>query len=1003
MTAPRAKVRPPEANRWVVSRPRLRDKIVSLVERSELVWVVGTAGAGKTTAVADAAEAVARRDDGKVATAWLTVDTADRAPGRLLVHLEQSLAAAGVDPGAAASDALAASVPHVDVAALLAEAVGERPVLMVIDEVEHLARAATARDALAGFVRALGPAARVVLVSREDVVMRLGSRREVGGIGRVIEADLAFDVPEAARVLEGTGRSPDEAEAAVEATGGWVTGVLFEAWRSPEHRYGEGGEADALSSYLSSEIMDGLPGDLGWFLETTSLLDEVTVRRAEALGHRDARAAMTALRSRHIPVSFSADGTELRCHPRFRQFLRRRLDGRGCDEVGGLHRAHGRLLLTEAGPEDAVEAFLLAGDLDAAEHAGESAVASVLRRGDVDVVARWLATFRRPSVQHSEELTRADLAASMDREAWSAGAVAADRLLGMLRDQAAAGALDPGLAGMIGTCFLHVGRFDDLTAALGSARPGTTRDAWRVALGMDVADLPEHYRDRPPDRGEIVDGLLHRLDLLHGRFERLLAAHQAPWAAARSSRVAALAAVGRHDEALELMARWPAVERSPAMTRIAVDLLVDVGRDDEAFAAHERGRDVAFRSSPYCAMLHRLQEASLLLRVRRDPVAARAVLACVAEEPAAARHLRVVEQLELWYGLAGLQRDDPASAARHLRCALATMLPWDRHFHVPAAGIYLAEAEWQLGREDAADAAADQALAATRIHGTDHLLIRALHEYPSVLARRIDAERGPDTPWHGLGRVLFRDNPLPHGVRHATSHLREFGAPVLRHRGADVDPRLRRSLEVLAHLAAHAGATTKAELLADLFDARTDEKARSYLRQSLKRLRDCLPHEELVLVRGEEVVWAAGTLVSDATAVRAAASETFRLQGRARLDAARRLLAMTERGEYFAGSASEWILERRRGLQRLALDVELDAATVAFDLGELELSRAHVDRVLSRDPYRESGWRLSMHLAAAVGHDDEVIDLYRRCRDHLAEVPAEPAPSTRELLHRLRR
>jgi DNA-binding SARP family transcriptional activator len=1002
VTTPRAKVRPPEANRWVVSRPRLRNKIVSLVERWELLWVVGTAGAGKTTAVADAAAALAARDGG-CATAWLTVDTADQAPGRLLVHLEQSLAAAGIDPGAAASDALAAGMPHVDVAALLAEAVGGRPLLVVIDEVEHLAAAETARDAVAGFVRALRSTTRVVLVSRQDVVLRVGSRREVGGVGRVVEADLAFDVPEAARVLEGTGRSPTEAEAAVEATGGWVTGVLFEAWRSPEHRYGEGGEADALSSYLSSEIMDGLPGVLRWFLETTSLLDEVTVHRAEALGHRDARAAMTALRSRHIPVSFSADGSELRCHPRFRQFLRRRLDGRGHDEVGGLHRSHGRLLLTEGSPEDAVEAFLVAGDLDAAEHAGESAVAPVLRRGDVDVVARWLATFRRPSVQHSEQLTRADLAVSMDRESWSSGAVAADRLLGMLRDQAAAGVLDPGLAGMIGTCFLHVGRFDDLTAVLGSARPGTTRDAWWVALGMDVADRPDHYRDRPPDRGEIVDGLLHRLDLLHGRFDRLLSARQAPWAAARSSRVAALAAVGRHDEALEMMERWPAVERSPAMTRIAVDLLVDVGRDDEAFAAHERGRDVAFRSSPYCAMLHRLQEASLLLRVRREPVAAGAVLARVAEEPAADRHLRVVEQLGLWRGLAALQLDEPDRAAAHLRAALATMLQWDRCFHVPAAAVYLAEAEWRLGCEEAADAAADRALAATHVQGTDHLLIRALHEFPSVLARRIDAERGPDTPWHGLGRVLFRDDALPHGVRRATSHLREFGAPVLRHRGAEVDPRLRRSLEVLAHLAAHGGTTTKAELLADLFDGRTDEKARSYLRQSLKRLRDCLPHEELVLVRGDEVVWAAGTLVSDATAVQAAARESFRLRGRARLDADQRLLATTERGEYFAGSATEWVVERRRGLQRIALDVGLDAATVAFDLGELELSRSHVDRVLARDPYRESGWRLSMRLAAAVGHDDEVIDLYRRCRDHLAEVPAEPAASTRDLLHRLRR
>jgi DNA-binding SARP family transcriptional activator len=520
---------------------------------------------------------------------------------------------------------------------------------------------------------------------------------------------------------------------------------------------------------------------------------------------------------------------------------------------------------------------------------------------------------------------------------------------------------------------------------------------------MDVADHPEHYRDRPEDCGEIVDGLLHRLDLLHGRFGRLLTARPAPWAAARSSRIAALAAVGRYDEALELQDHWPSIERSPAMTRIAVDLLVDLGRTDEAFTAMERGREVALRSSQYCAMLHHLQSAAVLLRVHRDAHAARAALDRVAEDPAADRHLRVVEQLELWRGVASLQLEEPEAAARHLRRAVATMRHWDRQFHLPAAAVYLAEAEWLLGNEDAADAAADHALAAAHVQGSDHLLIRALHEYPAVLARRVDAEAGTDSPWHALGRALFRDRSVSHGARAVTSHLREFGVPVLRHRGHDVDPRLRRSLEVLAHLATHDGATTKSALLGDLFDGRTDEKARSYLRQALKRLRDALPGEELVLVRGDEVRWTAGRLTSDATTVQASAHETIRLQGRARLESAHRLLSIVGGGEYFAGSDTEWIVERRRALQRTALDVELDAATVSFEIDELEMAREHAERVIAHDPYRESAWRLSMRIAAALGHDDDVIDLFRRCRDHLAEVPVEPAASTRALLHQLRR
>jgi DNA-binding SARP family transcriptional activator len=331
------------------------------------------------------------------------------------------------------------------------------------------------------------------------------------------------------------------------------------------------------------------------------------------------------------------------------------------------------------------------------------------------------------------------------------------------------------------------------------------------------------------------------------------------------------------------------------------------------------------------------------------------------------------------------------------------MLEWDRQFFVPSAAVYLAEAEWRLGDEEAADAAADRALAAARIQGSDHLLLQALHEYPSVLARRIDAEPGSDSAWHALGRVLFTDGPVPRTSVAPTSHVQEFGTGRLLHRGVAVDPRLRRSLELLAHLAAHAGATTKAALLADLFGGRTDDRARSYLRQSLKRLRDALPDEDAVEARGEQVTWTAGRLTSDSMTFERAARETVRLRGRARLDAALRALAVTERGEYFPGSTTEWIEERRRVLHRTAVDLRLDAAEVAFGLGELESAREHADHVLAEDPYRESAWRLSMRIAAAMGHEDRVIDLYRRCRERLAELPTEPAASTHRLLARLRR
>ena len=38
--------------------------------------------------------------------------------------------------------------------------------------------------------------------------------------------------------------------------------------------------------------------------------------------------------------------------------------------------------------------------------------------------------------------------------------------------------------------------------------------------------------------------------------------------------------------------------------------------------------------------------------------------------------------------------------------------------------------------------------------GLAHLLL-ALADFPAVVARRLDAEPGPDSPWHAIGRALL--------------------------------------------------------------------------------------------------------------------------------------------------------------------------------------------------------------------------------------------------------
>ena len=378
----RAKLAVPTLPDEHVERPRLDRRIASLLDGRRIVVVSATAGSGKTTAVASAIRGL------DCPVAWLTLDRSDAAPGRLLTYLEAALARIAPDIVGTATRALSIGVPHPEAAGILAEALRGVRAVFVLDELERLGEVRPAWNVIESLLRYAPDGLDFVLISRRTIPFKaLPAPAATAAIG---DADLAFTPPEATQALELHGEAPRDEQAVVDATGGWVTGVLFESWRWAGDLAEAGGAVDPLHGYLAAHIVGELgPADRG-FLETTAVLTEVTAPRAEALGIPDAAARLAALRDVRLPVTWSDGGTVMRTHPRFREYLLAALEERGEHDVAQLHLALGRQLAAEGFDEDATEALLRAHAPQEALGPAERAIAAVIERLDMPIAERWL-------------------------------------------------------------------------------------------------------------------------------------------------------------------------------------------------------------------------------------------------------------------------------------------------------------------------------------------------------------------------------------------------------------------------------------------------------------------------------------------------------------------------------------------------------------------------------------------------------------------------------------
>jgi DNA-binding SARP family transcriptional activator len=473
-------------------------------------------------------------------------------------------------------------------------------------------------------------------------------------------------------------------------------------------------------------------------------------------------------------------------------------------------------------------------------------------------------------------------------------------------------------------------------------------------------------------------------------------------------RIGALRATGRTAAALQ---EYEAAQRRGCFANllesfVGPDVLFDAGRVDEARAALSRGRKLARASgSATWVAFHHIAAAKLALRADRDTTSAIAALAEIDNDYAVRDYPLVREWAQTWLGLATLLEGDEVAALSSLRGAVTSMCASGRILELPTAAVYLAEAEWRVGNQDAADDAADVALDAARRQGSNHVLLQALADFPAVLARRIDAEAHADSLWHAVGRALAAQG-IPVGTRIPTAvELVEFGRTAIILDGTEVRPRIAKCYELLGFLATRNGIpVSRDELLNALFDARDDESARAYLRQTITGVRRLLPTDAMTTSKDGRIGLSPGVVVgSESARLEAEVAAALRLQGGELVDAAEQALAPMARGDYFAGVGSAWADERRRQLAELAITARTAAADAAYVADRYPDAQRLAEAVLAADPLREAMWRTSMRVRSATGDYDGVITTFAQCERALGAAGTRPTATTRALLDQLRR
>ncbi|HEY75516.1 MAG TPA: tetratricopeptide repeat protein [Thermoflexia bacterium] len=379
-----------------------RPRVCSILEqgaRVKLTIVSAPAGYGKTSALVD----FARR--APLPVCWYTVDERDRDLGTFINYLVGAIAERFPGFGERTLTTLEGVSSAIfrdptPVAGALTNEIADLAVefVLIVDNFEEIDGAYGLRGFLNRLLEVLPANCHLMIGSRvlpEVPVTRLVAQRQLVGLAG---PDLRFTPGEIRDLLELSKIeiSAEEAEALAANAEGWIMGVLLLAGllrdRTPTALLASGRVTTETYEYLAQEVLNRQPPDVQYFLYTSSVLREMSVRLCRrALQIEDAGPFLAEVERRNLFVTRFGAGPKAvyRYHGLFRDFLHQRLRRQDPGRYAELHLLAARWFEREDDVEEAVYHYLAAEAYSEATSLMEQVAMEWFTRGRTETLLRW--------------------------------------------------------------------------------------------------------------------------------------------------------------------------------------------------------------------------------------------------------------------------------------------------------------------------------------------------------------------------------------------------------------------------------------------------------------------------------------------------------------------------------------------------------------------------------------------------------------------------------------